>query len=131
MSEDEGEYLTPIMRRELRRVVSSIIGESGLTVLSFQLGRRIGMDPLEALTEHPHEFYRGLREIYEDGADTMILLLGKILIKRYCLDLDSRKLLLLMKNDDPSSRESLRRIWMEIAKISLRSRGELNEVGEE
>jgi len=129
MSENEV-YLTPLMKKELREIFNSILGENGVMVLTFHLRRYVGEDPLKSLIEYPHEFYRGLVEVYESGADAMIMLLAETLSQRYGLNLDSRKFLLLMKNADPKSRESIRRIWVEVVRISLQSKGGLDECGE-
>ena len=123
-------YLTPAMREELKRIISSILGASGVEVLDFHLRRCMGVGLLEALIEDPQRLYACLRRIYGDGADAVIMLLGEALIKTYGLDISSRRFLLLIKGGGPETGEKLKEIWASLVKSSLRSRGELHECQE-
>jgi len=124
------EYLTPIMKQELKRAISSILGEGGMEVLDFQLRRCMGAGLLEALIEYPQQLYICLRRIYGDGADAIVMLLGEALIKTYDLDISSRRLLLLIKEGSPEAGEKLREVWASLARRSFRSGGELHEYRE-
>ncbi|MCD6421177.1 MAG: hypothetical protein J7L17_02065 [Thaumarchaeota archaeon] len=124
------ERLAPAIREELKRIISSILGESGVEVLDFHLRKCMGVGLLEALIEDPRRLYACLRRIYGDGADAVIMLLGEALIKTYGLDISSRRFLLLIKGGSREAGEKLREIWASLVKSSLRSRGELHEYEE-
>ena len=84
-------------------------------VISFQLKQKFGKDPYDVLLDDPVTFYNGLREILGVGADTVLILVGSLLSKRYGVSRSAEEFLVLFTRSDSRSKHELNELFRRIA----------------
>jgi len=84
-------------------------------VISFQLKQNFGKDPYDVLLDEPKAFYNGLREILGAGADTVLILVGTFLSKRYGVSRSAEEFLALFTRSDSQSKHELKELFKRIA----------------
>jgi hypothetical protein len=83
-------------------------------VISFQLRQKFGKDPYDVLLDDPVTFYDGLREILGAGADTVLILVGSLLSKRYGVSRSAEEFLVLFTRSDSQSKHELKELFRRI-----------------
>jgi hypothetical protein len=104
----------------VQRIVSEATTEAmGSTfqaiIISFHLKQKFGKDPYDVLIGDPEAFYNGLREILGTGADTVLILVGTLLSKRYGSSRSAEEFLALFTRGDSRSKHELEEIFRRIA----------------
>jgi len=104
----------------VQRIVSEATTEAmGSTfqaiIISFQLKQKFGKDPYDVLLDDPVTFYNGLREILGAGADTVLILVGSLLSKRYGVNRSAEEFLALFTRSDSQSKHELKELFRKIA----------------
>lgn len=83
--------------------VRSLLGESGSRVLEAYMKRVLGADPYDILYDDPKAFYDGLRSFLGPGANALLKILAKNIIKEYRLeDISPDQILDLMEGGGES-----------------------------
>ena len=83
-------------------------------IISFQLKQKFGKDPYDVLLDDPVTFYNGLREILGAGADTVLILVGSLLSKRYGVNRSAEEFLVLFTRSDSRSKHELKELFRRI-----------------
>jgi hypothetical protein len=86
-----------------------------LIIISFHLQQKFGKDPYDVLIDDPKAFYNGLTEILGTGADTVLILVGTFLSKRYGANRSAEEFLALFTRSDSQSKHKLTEIFRRIA----------------
>jgi len=102
----EGEERRMSVKIFFRGVIRSLLGESGSKVLEFHMTRILKADPYDVLYDDPKAFCDGLRIFLGSGADALLKVLAKNIVKEYSLKgVNPEELLRLMEDRRRESRE--------------------------
>lgn len=72
-----------LVKRALRDVIRSILGEGGSRVLELHLERMLGRDPYDAFYENPKLFCDGLRSLFGVGCRGLLRVIASTIIERH------------------------------------------------
>ena len=129
MTKDKRVIISKV-RKIFGEIMGSALGPSISVIIGFQLEKRLNRDPFEVLWENPKAFYTELRNMFADGAEVLISVVARGLMKRYNLGLSSDEFLKLISSDDEKSKEKLHKIWINLAKSSNPKKNVLEKPGE-
>ncbi len=109
----------------LRDVFRDFIGESALTVLEYQLSKRLtGTEPFELLLTDPATFYDALASILgSDAASTLLKLIFKQVASKHGLTwLNVDELITLLTADENGAKERISKLVQEIYEAEYKKR---------
>lgn len=104
----DGDPFFKYVKKCLADVMSSLLGNSGLSVLEYHLNRKLGGDMYEAFYESPHAFYLALKSFFGSGADAILNIVAKKLWENGKIaGLSPKEFVELMKQDKESNRQKI------------------------
>jgi len=102
----EGEERRMSVKIFFRGVIRSLLGENGSKVFEFHMSRILKADPYDVLYDDPKAFCDGLRIFLGSGADALLKVLAKNIVKEYSLKgVDPEEFLKLMEDRRKDSRD--------------------------
>lgn len=97
-------------RRVWEEATTISLGPTSYTVITFHLKQKFEKDPSEVFVEDPRAFYTALKEIFGAGAESIISLVGTLLINKYGITCSPESFVSLVVEGDESSKNKLEEI---------------------
>jgi hypothetical protein len=106
VSKDQA-LLCAVARKVFEEATTSALGSDVNAVITFHLRQKFGKDPSEVFVEDPAAFYAALKAIFGAGADSIISLVGTLLINKYGITCSADTFVSLVVKGDKSSKDKL------------------------
>ncbi len=107
--------LCEVARRVFEEAITTALGPTCNTVITFHLKQKFGKDAYEVFVDNPRAFYTALEEIFGAGAESMISLVGNFLVRKYGINCNAEKFVSLVVKSDKTARNELEEILSDIA----------------
>jgi len=98
------------LRRIFQEAYGLTIGQTFSSMVNYILDQKFGKDPYEVLCDDPSQFYHGFKEVFSDGAEIALSMVGKVLVEKYGVNIPFEGFTAILAKGDDSSKNKFREI---------------------